>query len=181
MPRSREPEPTPVGDRDSRLDHLRCVWKSSGRRCYLQGEMSPHIGERIPYYCHWHYVCLTSTQFADDFQEFERWAKRLEVYCSVENHYPLDEVWSAIQGICAIRGMPHRCKAWLCKHSELVMAPRRDIAEVYRPECQKQREREAGVITTERSSTQISREEVERQKRQVLGLDQKPVPEEVPF
>lgn len=194
MPRSREREPRPPGERDSNLDYLRCVWKSKERRCYLQGGMSPHIGEKIPYYCSWHYLCLTSSEFSDNYHEFERFLVMGDAYCSVENHYPPDEIWSAIQGIVPIRGMPHRCKACLCKHSTQLLTPSQEWLEAncvkvhgfwinkqLAPGWTLSRRREAVELTHDFSPTQISREEVERQKHAILGLDGQPAGEEVPF
>ncbi len=85
------------------------------------GGISPYIGEHVPRYCHWHYVCLRMRAHEQTFEEFERWNLGWRRYCSVENHYPLPDLWDAIHGKKLLdRENRDWCGLIDCKHYSIV-------------------------------------------------------------
>lgn len=160
-------------------DSKRCAWKTQGRQCSLTGGMSPYVGEVIPMYCHWHYLMLQTPDLCEEYREFERWAKGWEVYCAEENHWPLAQVWEAVQGQRDLD--PRRRQPCLL---EIAGAPRplpaRPLTQTTGDAEQRRLERAEGVraLAEERATlTPFQRETRAR----LLGLDGRAVSEEVPF
>jgi hypothetical protein len=82
----------------------------------MLGCISPDIGDKNRWYCHWHYVSLSRPKWSQDFEEFSKWNKVWEGYCSTENHYVDAVLWDSITGIRPLHGEPHWCGLLRCRH-----------------------------------------------------------------
>ena len=100
-----------------------CTWAwGPGRRCSLRVEgwpgQNPIVENRRQIgWCAWHLDVKTRPRWADDFEEFERWWRHWyerPVYCAAWTHFPIEELWRAVQGEVQLSPQGVQCRASNC-------------------------------------------------------------------